>query len=160
MPVSSFGPQLVDAEGAHAGEARLISGQRLEQRLDRPPHRAPRGPKLACQTLHGGVLAAHLSDRPPTRPRRQQRPRPGQVILALGERPARAVRVLAPPRPLTPHQFDWPAHARDVDQTDGPSAVAAATTPQTRHASTRAADSTTTPSVGPRRPSSSLTATT
>lgn len=116
---------LVHPQGRDAVEAGLIGGQRLEQRLDRPPHGAPCRAELSGDPLHGRVFAAHLPDRPPARPRGQQRPRRRERVVDLGERSARAARLVAAPGALAPPQLDRPAHARHVNQAHLAAAVAA-----------------------------------
>src|SRR4029079_6649760 len=76
----------------------------------------PRGAQLPRKALHGSVFAAQLADRPPTRPAGEQGPRPGEVLVLLGEPPSRTGRFDAAPGPLAPHQLHRPTNARDVDQ--------------------------------------------
>ena len=102
----------------------FVGGQFLQQRLDRVPHGAPRRAELSGQSLHGGVFATQLADRPKTRPNRQQGTRLGEIVVLLGERPARTGRFGAAPGPLAPGQLDRPGHAWHVHQPHLPTAVA------------------------------------
>ena len=60
----------------------------------------------------------------PAGPHREQRPRPGEVLVLLGERTGRALLLRAAPRPLAPHQPDRPGEAGHVDEVHVASAVA------------------------------------
>jgi hypothetical protein len=124
---------LIHPEGGHPGEAGLVLGRGLQQRPDRAPHGRPARPELPGQAVDRGVLAAQLPDRPPARPDRQQRPRPGNLLVLLGERPDRAHRLKARPGPLEPADPDPTSEARGIDQLDRAPPVT------TRHDPTRRA---------------------
>src|SRR5690606_18516287 len=100
---------------------------------DRGPHGVPGRPELAGDPPDRGVLTADLVDRPPARPRGQQRPRPRHLLVLLGEHLRRTDRLLTAPRPFAPHQPDRPVEARRVDQRDGAAAMT-----MRDHATTRA----------------------
>ena len=116
--------ELIDAEALDAGEPGFIVGHDLQQRLDAGPHRVPGRPQLPGDSADGGVFAADLVDRPPTRPPRQQRPRRRNIGVLLGERLRRTRRLLAPPDPLAPHQLHGPVETRCIGQHDIAAAVA------------------------------------
>ncbi len=107
---------LIDAQGGDACEPGRVGGHLLEQRLNGAPHRAPRRAELTSQTSDAGVLAAQLIDRPPARPRRQQRPWTSQICVLLSERPGRAPLLGTAPRPFTPDQPDRPPEAGHIDE--------------------------------------------
>lgn len=111
---------LVDPERGDVVEAGRVRSHRCQQRLHGPPDRAPGRPELPGQARDGGVLPTHLPQRPPGRAGRQQRSRPRDVVLDLGERADRAGRFGAAPGPLPPDQPDRPAAARHVDQRHPP----------------------------------------
>jgi hypothetical protein len=69
---------------ASEGHGRLGRVSPARERLNRPPHGSPGRAQLPGKTGHRGVLATQLTDRPPTRPRGQQRPRTCEVALGLG----------------------------------------------------------------------------
>lgn len=116
---------LIDPEALHAGEPGVVVGHLLQQRSDRGPHGVPRRPELSGDPADRGVLAADLVDRPPARPRRQQSPRPGDLLVLLGEDLRRTRRLDAAPGPLAPDQPDRPVEARRIDQHHVTAAVAA-----------------------------------
>ena len=93
---------LVDTQHGHPLEPGEILVGRLQQRLDRVPHRAPPSAELAADPVDAGVLTADLLDRPPARPRRQRRPGRRDALVLLHERRYRAPRVGTQPPPLTP----------------------------------------------------------
>ena len=64
------------------------------------------------------MLAADLLDRPPRRPRGQLRPRRGDVLVLLHERPDRTGRLRAHPTPLAPHDPHRPTERRRIDKRD------------------------------------------
>ncbi|MEI2810954.1 MAG: hypothetical protein V9F00_12405 [Nocardioides sp.] len=128
---------LVDPEDGHPVEAGRVLVHRLQQRLDRLPHRAPPGAELAADPVHRGVLAADLLDRPPARSRRQRRARRGDALVLLHERRHRAPRFGADPPPLTPDDPHRSAHRRGVDQRDRDTAVAVRDDPAGRAAHDR-----------------------
>lgn len=109
---------LIDTQGRHARVAGLVGGPGLEQRADRAPHGAPGDPELTGQSLHGRVLATHLTHRPLDRPRREQSAWGGERVVGLGERPHLATDIRAGPAALAPGDPCRPPKARDIDQRD------------------------------------------
>jgi len=122
---------LVDPEPGDPGEPGFVGGHRLQQRLDRCPDRVPSRPELSGESGDAGVLTTHLPDRPPTRPRGQQRPRCRDLLVGLGERPDRTRRLATAPGPLAPHHLDRPPEARRVDQHHVSATVAGRDNPAT-----------------------------
>jgi len=114
---------LIHAKDGHTVEPGLIGRQRLEEWLDRGPDGAPGRAELPGEPLHARVLATQLSDRPPTRPSRQQGTRLRDFLMLLGERPGRTRPFSTAPGPLTPDQLHRPTHAGHVDQPDLPPAT-------------------------------------
>lgn len=123
---------LIHAQGGDVGEACLVGGRRLQQRLDRPPYRAPGRAPLPGDPGDRGLLAAQLPDGPPARPRGQQRLWPSKARLLLGERLAGALDLGASPGSLAPDQLHQTPEAGHVDQVDVAANVAATMTPQAR----------------------------
>jgi hypothetical protein len=128
---------LVDAEPGHPGEPGLVVGHRLEQRPDRGPDRVPGRAQLTGDPGDRGMLVADLADRPPTRPRRQQRPWRRDLPVLLGEHLDRARRLDTAPRPYAPHQLHQPVETRRINQPDLTTAVARRNHPTARAATHR-----------------------
>ncbi|WP_369692757.1 hypothetical protein [Georgenia sp. 311] len=84
---------LIDPQAHDPSEAGLIAGQLHQAGLDGAPQRLSVHPKLLGQSLHGGVLAARLSDRPLHGPGGQRPSWGDEVGDLLDERASRAVGV-------------------------------------------------------------------
>ncbi len=85
---------LIRSEVGDALEACQVAGGRLQQRHDRLPHGMPATAELTADPVHGGVLAADLLNRPPTRTRGELAPG--------GRRPARPAPRTRPPDTMAP----------------------------------------------------------
>jgi hypothetical protein len=101
---------LIHTKSLHAVEPGLVIGHRLQQRLDRGPHRVPRRPQLPRDPGDGGVLAADLVDRPPACPHGQQGPQPSHLLVLLGEHLCRTRWFLAAPGRL--RQINRPGRSK------------------------------------------------
>lgn len=104
---------LIDTERGDIIEPGLVLSQLDQLGFNGAPHRLPRRAELTGDTVHGGVLAAQLPDRPADSAR-GDRPAPGdQTWELLHERPPRASHLVASPDPLPPHDRH-PRHAGHV----------------------------------------------
>ncbi len=152
---------LVHTQTLHTGQPRPTGSQSSPITTstgssDRP-QRAPRRAQPPGHARHRGLPATDLVDRPPARPHRQQRTRPGHPLVLLSKHTRRAPRPSTPPGPRAPHQPHRPAQARRVDKHHLTAPMAATTPHRTQPTNERAGSTPTTSTPAPSPTSPPLT---
>jgi len=89
---------------------------------DRGHDRGPTHPEVPGDLGHGVPVTADTSARVASGSFAQRRPRPDLRML-FGPGSRRAVRILAAPHPLRPHQHHWPATRRQIPHPDLPAVM-------------------------------------
>lgn len=90
----------------------------LQQRLDRLPHGAPPAPQLPPDPVDAAMLATQLTDRPPTGPGCQLRPRSRDALVLLDERRCSAFGFGTSPTAFAPHDPHRAPERGRIDQPD------------------------------------------
>ena len=106
---------VVDAVGIDPGVPRGVVGQLVVVWSDGAPHRMPIPPEPGGEGRHRGSVALDAADRPPRRPRRQLRPRPGQQMI-FAESTDWAGPLQAAVAALPPQQLDRGTEHGDIVQ--------------------------------------------